>query len=98
MINMIILLLLEDNKLITLIILLYWLCFIFLFSVRSSFLFHLLISSIILFFFFQAEDVIRDLIVTGVQTCALPISGRVDHNARAQRRDAPGEQVADADS
>src|SRR2546421_8799514 len=27
-----------------------------------------------LFFFFQAEDGIRDLIVTGVQTCALPIS------------------------
>src|SRR5256886_8312688 len=31
------------------------------------------------FFFFQAEDGIRDLTVTGVQTCALPISGaRVD--------------------
>src|SRR5256886_7240349 len=34
------------------------------------------------FFFFQAEDGIRDLTVTGVQTCALPIcilkpSGRV---------------------
>src|SRR2546427_7496352 len=28
----------------------------------------------ILFFFFQAEDGIRDLTVTGVQTCALPIS------------------------
>src|SRR6478672_4547850 len=28
----------------------------------------------VLFFFFQAEDGIRDLIVTGVQTCALPIS------------------------
>src|SRR2546430_9016193 len=27
-------------------------------------------------FFFQAEDGIRDLTVTGVQTCALPISGR----------------------
>src|SRR5256886_17683482 len=27
-----------------------------------------------LFFFFQAEDGIRDLTVTGVQTCALPIS------------------------
>jgi len=26
-------------------------------------------------FFFQAEDGIRDLIVTGVQTCALPILG-----------------------
>src|SRR2546427_6771073 len=28
------------------------------------------------FFFFQAEDGIRDLTVTGVQTCALPISWR----------------------
>src|SRR2546430_9166427 len=28
----------------------------------------------IVFFFFQAEDGIRDLTVTGVQTCALPIS------------------------
>src|SRR5256885_8018335 len=28
-----------------------------------------------LFFFFQAEDGIRDYKVTGVQTCALPISG-----------------------
>src|SRR6266516_6237952 len=27
------------------------------------------------FFFFQAEDGIRDRTVTGVQTCALPISG-----------------------
>src|SRR2546430_11311072 len=30
--------------------------------------------SICRFFFFQAEDGIRDLTVTGVQTCALPIS------------------------
>src|SRR2546430_13130285 len=30
-------------------------------------------------FFFQAEDGIRDLTVTGVQTCALPIS-RIDGN------------------
>src|SRR5437879_10635251 len=28
-----------------------------------------------MFFFFQAEDGIRDTSVTGVQTCALPISG-----------------------
>src|SRR2546427_3567322 len=28
---------------------------------------------ILVFFFFQAEDGIRDLTVTGVQTCALPI-------------------------
>src|SRR2546430_7186220 len=31
---------------------------------------------VLLFFFFQAEDGIRDLTVTGVQTCALPISQR----------------------
>src|SRR2546430_2020634 len=31
-----------------------------------------------LFFFFQAEDGIRDLTVTGVQTCALPISAVVE--------------------
>src|SRR5688572_31060872 len=30
------------------------------------------------FFFFQAEDGIRDLTVTGVQTCALPICARDD--------------------
>src|SRR2546430_11163247 len=29
--------------------------------------------AVIFFFFFQAEDGIRDLTVTGVQTCALPI-------------------------
>src|SRR2546430_4879322 len=35
----------------------------------------------VVFFFFQAEDGIRDLTVTGVQTCALPIlidTGGVD--------------------
>src|SRR5688500_20181639 len=31
-------------------------------------------SRVLLFFFFQAEDGIRDYKVTGVQTCALPIS------------------------
>src|SRR2546430_4426782 len=31
----------------------------------------------VIFFFFQAEDGIRDLTVTGVQTCALPIWPRV---------------------
>src|SRR5206468_9992961 len=41
------------------------------------FLFCLLYFIFIVYFFFflfQAEDGIRDLIVTGVQTCALPIS------------------------
>src|SRR3989475_4205775 len=35
-------------------------------------------------FFFQAEDGIRDLTVTGVQTCALPILLR-DHRDRIDR-------------
>src|SRR5205807_6358031 len=34
----------------------------------------ILSNSIFMFFFFQAEDGIRDYKVTGVQTCALPIS------------------------
>src|SRR2546422_7019527 len=35
-------------------------------------------------FFFQAEDGIRDVAVTGVQTCALPIAcqQKVDHYGR----------------
>src|SRR5690349_24825831 len=57
------------------------------------------------FFFFQAEDGIRDLYVTGVQTCALPISataagddepvgealGTRTHVARATTTAATGE-------
>src|SRR2546430_14562134 len=38
--------------------------------------------SINLFFFFQAEDGIRDLTVTGVQTCALPISSPAPGSVR----------------
>src|SRR5699024_5708329 len=41
---------------------------------------------ILCFFFFQAEDAIRDRNVTGVQTCALPISDDV--------RDSPALDVA----
>src|SRR5205085_8191693 len=33
--------------------------------------------AILIIFFFQAEDGIRDLTVTGVQTCALPILARL---------------------
>src|SRR5260370_41890322 len=36
----------------------------------------MLLVSRFYFFFFQAEDGIRDSSVTGVQTCALPISAR----------------------
>src|SRR2546422_8719195 len=38
------------------------------------------------FFFFQAEDGIRDVAVTGVQTCALPISPSHHPNAPAPSR------------
>src|SRR2546422_4319679 len=34
------------------------------------------------FFFFQAEDGIRDVAVTGVQTCALPIFGSLPNFAK----------------
>src|SRR5204862_5948958 len=39
-------------------------------------------------FFFQAEDGIRDLYVTGVQTCALPILARLSA-LHLQVRDEP---------
>src|SRR5882762_11541689 len=54
------------------------------------------------FFFFQAEDGIRDSSVTGVQTCALPISQQLsDHGGRPQisqskRRAGCRHHVADA--
>src|SRR5688572_32290253 len=43
------------------------------------------------YFFFQAEDGIRDLTVTGVQTCALPIWMRAwrIQGAREYRRKSP---------
>src|SRR2546427_5945790 len=40
------------------------------------------------FFFFQAEDGIRDLTVTGVQTCALPI-WRVNRVSACAQTDVP---------
>src|SRR5712692_11399771 len=42
-----------------------------------------------IFFFFQAEDGIRDGTVTGVQTCALPISGGDREASRAGLGGAP---------
>src|SRR3989440_2856587 len=42
----------------------------------------------VFFFFFQAEDGIRDLIVTGVQTCALPISVACQRAAAGYERRA----------
>src|SRR5256886_11206656 len=43
-----------------------------------------------LVFFFQAEDGIRDLTVTGVQTCALPISPLPSWPTRAGTRFGAG--------
>src|SRR5437667_1486099 len=61
------------------------------------------------FFFFQAEDGIRDRDVTGVQTCALPISrgaaatitpaqrlGRTGGRARRREQGTNGRSLRDA--
>src|SRR5438046_10737430 len=46
------------------------------------------------FFFFQAEDGIRDWSVTGVQTCALPISGvRDDQSGLVDRALGIGDEI-----
>src|SRR5258708_9181291 len=52
---------------------------------------HIVLSAFLVFFFFQAEDGIRDDLVTGVQTCALPISPPIDHAGACtrHRRDTP---------
>src|SRR2546429_7096385 len=39
---------------------------------------------VVFFFFFQAEDGIRDVAVTGVQTCALPILQATNPNATSK--------------
>src|SRR6266404_9610645 len=54
---------------------------------------------IIFIFFFQAEDGIRDKLVTGVQTCALPISGSAarcpgSRSFVAARQRSPAARVA----
>src|SRR5438552_9985078 len=51
------------------------------------------------FFFFQAEDGIRDDLVTGVQTCALPISASLQARDRRRRKRGPVAQhpVREAD-
>src|SRR5258706_7874258 len=42
------------------------------------------------FFFFQAEDGIRDWSVTGVQTCALPISSTSAGTGKSRSRNSFG--------
>src|SRR6266568_7482529 len=54
----------------------------------------------VFFFFFQAEDGIRDGTVTGVQTCALPISCailRVSKKAGERSHDMPSAMVLTED-
>src|SRR6476620_11983659 len=50
------------------------------------------------FFFFQAEDGIRDIGVTGVQTCALPISEAVDAGAAAGATDGAARNAGPYDA
>src|SRR2546422_5558053 len=47
-----------------------------------------MVYAVLFFFFFQAEDGIRDVAVTGVQTCALPLTalkGTIEVALRAER-------------
>src|SRR2546429_6926313 len=46
-------------------------------------------------FFFQAEDGIRDVAVTGVQTCALPISVTLGNSGRDPRSGCHRAKMAD---
>src|SRR5256885_6670594 len=46
-----------------------------------------------MFFFFQAEDGIRDYKVTGVQTCALPISSKSPHREASRCGDFDAEHA-----
>src|SRR3989441_13253209 len=52
-------------------------------------------TTVVFFFFFQAEDGIRDKLVTGVQTCALPISApRRGTRPHAYRNETAGATAA----
>src|SRR2546422_2524405 len=56
------------------------------YSISRSMLSHVISLGVVFlffFFFFQAEDGIRDVAVTGVQTCALPISFERNPRSRA---------------
>src|SRR2546430_5899389 len=71
-------------------------------SYQHCFLYYV-IRYLMSFFFFQAEDGIRDLTVTGVQTCALPIweDDALDQQPDRERHLAtdhqPGQGVASQD-
>src|SRR2546429_3709317 len=51
-------------------------------------------SGILFFFFFQAEDGIRDVAVTGVQTCALPILIQTEYSIAHALKDLGRDQEA----
>src|SRR5687768_17897095 len=68
-----------------LLIFFHFLFFLFFFCYFFYFFLYFFFFFIFFFFFFQAEDGIRDVAVTGVQTCALPISRR----AAPRRSPAP---------
>src|SRR2546430_15099529 len=55
-----------------------------------------MLSSLFVVFFFQAEDGIRDLTVTGVQTCALPISPASAPHAAATTSELPPRLAAES--
>src|SRR3712207_6870838 len=64
--------------------------------VKYSLLVLSLLQYYFIFFFFQAEDGIRDIGVTGVQTCALPISAdEPEEHEQPEVRDQAGAQSAD---
>src|SRR5476649_3039251 len=62
-------------------------CFFVCRSLSSIFVICMLTA--IILFFFQAEDGIRDHCVTGVQTCALPISSDQAHGRTLSRSGPP---------
>jgi len=60
-----------------------WFSLLYLVSVLSR-----IFGALIYFFFFQAEDGIRDVAVTGVQTCALPIRKDMISHTKISKRQA----------
>src|SRR5438128_4106376 len=68
--------------------LLFFICLFLIYHIYLLFMFcffcFYIIELVFFFFFFQAEDGIRDATVTGVKTCALPISP-------TSGRETPGE-------
>src|SRR5687768_18278213 len=62
-----------------LVMLCYYFIVVYHFFIFLFLFFFIILFFFFFFFFFQAEDGIRDVAVTGVQTCALPISDYAVH-------------------